>query len=546
MIVVGAGLVVACGRSGLEGSDVPPNDAREPESQPETSEPDDHEPDDDEPELPGEPGALPEVTVAVQRSRVATDTAEGNAELSLVAPIDDPESVFQLTSGEYARYDFSPGGRRLVFLQAGTLWLVDTWPPEPEPLSSEVVETFAWVDAHRVAFTTAENMAVVDTDTRSNQWLLPRPFSFELYLLQPSPNGRWLAYGTADSEQKRIWLYDFESTDGDPIHFVAQLPGGTGVAWFDWAPDSEHLAYVRFQDASLSAFVVDTLDGVGEPVPLHEPFGPEEQIPTFQWSPTGKSLQYLYQRAAPGEETLQRLYWVDLSASAPSAPVLLTSFDERYWSSQGYWSPGGDAIAFSARFAPDRLFANQFVVRVGAAPAAPEAQDPDGFFQVLKQAWAPDGAALYFTAMYDDEIERLYRTELRGVSSLVSDPESDLRGLMVSEQPGCLAYTQFAPEPAVMVVDEQRSQVTKVSAPEANNPDYTGSFNSSRGAWVSDGDGVRGLLLVASPDTGGEAMAWVPVDDCRPSASRVLLSAMRGLSVSNFEVSTAPRPTERY
>jgi hypothetical protein len=164
----------------------------------------------------------------------------------------------------------------------------------------------------------------------------------------------------------------------------------------------------------------------------------------------------------------------------------------------------------------------------------------------LKQEWSPDNQALYFTAMQNDDVERVYRSDLSGSSALVSLPDADVRGLYVSPKPGCLAYSQYAPAPAVVVVDENAAYY-ELGDPQANNPAWTGSFDSSVARWVSDRNGdVRGLLYVTSRPNKGDGLIWTRMEGCTPSDPEVVIWSQAGQSIYNLAVSTTPPSGERF
>ncbi len=295
----------------------------------------------------------------------------------------------------------------------------------------------------------------------------------------------------------------------------------------------------------LRSYSVATTESPFEALPISFELEGTESIPTFQWSPSGDALHYYYQRVdLETSETDWRLYLVDMTNAAPGPSVLLSDFEERNWPSPGHFSPQGDRVAFSADFAGPTFRAAQFISDVSSAPKAPQKQHPGEFESALKQAWAPDGQTLFHRHAERPARapvpERSLRRRLGRELGF-----ADVRGLYLSTKTGCLAYSQFNPTPAVVVVDEDADALYELGDPQSNDPNWTGSFNSSVAHWVSDRDGTPQGLLYVTSDNGADALAWAPVDGCVPSSPRTVIGSQPLQSIDGIVVSTTPPSGER-
>jgi Tol biopolymer transport system component len=489
-------------------------------------------------------GRLPEPTVSAYIQR-ADDAA-----LALVAPRVAERGPFELTqSGSWS--SFSPDGARFAYIDEQGLFVVDAWPPEPRSLEMEdAPREFSWLDAVRLVVTTDRSIELVNVQSGSRETLVvAAPAATELrtlYLTRPSPDARWVAFARYEAGLHQAWLLDLEAPERPPV-LSHTLEQGAVLAWFDWAPDSDHLAISATSPDGpwLRAYSMATRGDAGPVVPFTIPLDETSSVPTYQWSPSGDSLHYYYQHVDPAtNESEFRLYLVDMSAEAPKESVLLSTFNERYWSSDGMWSPDGSHVAFHAQFAGTTYRSAQFASRM-SAPTAPIKQHAGEFELVLRQSWSPDSQALYFTGRQVDQVERLYKSDLSGEAVQLSQATASVSGLYVSSVPGCIAYSQFLPVPALTIVNENTTTYFEIGQPEWNDPCWTGNFDSSFAVWVSGASGLRGLLYITNSLDIGDTLAWASVDGCVPSKPYVLIAGKERQSISIPSVSTAPRMEER-
>jgi len=491
-------------------------------------------------------GALPEICVALHvdsGDRVPDGRAHS---LVLVAPLAAERGPFELTRDESGGSAFSTHGRRFAFVDDSGLFVVDSWPPRPTALETAPgPRDVAWADDARLVVTTGTSLELHDIERRTHETLrkvTETPGSADIgqfYLARPSPDGRWLAFAEHSSGVHDVWLMRLDGSH--EARLIDQLSPGSVIAWFDWAPNSEHLAFsvAGPNGPGPRPYSVSTKNGsIGAVAPISFALGDNESVPTFDFSPDGKALHYFYERLEPTTNEVDfRLYLVDMSGEVPGESVLLSSFGERYWSSPGLWSPNSERVAFHAEFVGNGVTrARELISKANRGSTAPVEAHVGEFDQVLKQQWSPDATGLYFTAMNADQVERVYRSD-RGKAVLLSK-NADTRGLFVSSVPGCIAYSQFLPTPAITIVKESSASSFEVGQPEWNAPDWTGSFDSSFAIWVDDSSGLRGLLYLTSSLAIGDTLAWVSVAGCVPQNPQVLIAGHDHQSLGVLDIST--------
>lgn len=506
------------------------------------------QPVDQQPDEQPSSGPLPELTIATTVSESESDS------LVMLAPLASARGPYELTQLDTTWTAYAPGAARYGYMDEEGLFIVDSWPPEPRKLDTGgEADVFAWVDTTRLVAVNEKTLVLLDVtegtrDTLyevTNETNTPEGYP-TLYWPHPSPSGRFIAFTKWDNGHHQIWLIDLEAQAREPVMVFETLLGSVPT-WFDWAPDSEHLAFSVTDTNGMwqRPFSVSTKDGIGEVLPITFELASDETVPTFRWSPTGKALHYYYQHLIEGGETDFRLYFVDMSGAEPGESVLLSTFSERNWASQGTWSPNGEMVAFSADFMGQTFRDALFVSRPGTLGLAPQKQHTGEFSSVLKRVFAPGSDALYFTAMYSDQVERVYKADLAGAAEPLSKPATHVNALYVSSEPGCIAYNQYEPTSAVVVFKESSASYYELGQPTTDPDDWYG-FSSTSAQWVDDASGLRGLLINASGTDTGDSLSWVSVNDCVPAAPEVLIPAKAKQSIDTPSVSTEPPPEERF
>jgi len=546
LTLLGCVLLLGCSRTGLPmqsldsdtgGSPAPADQAKTPNAPSDAPNPTPGVPSAAVPSapVPTEPTAseaLPEVCIAT-RIESGNRVPDGqSSSLVLVAPLAAQRGPFELAPQNLRGSAFSPHGKRFAFADDMGVFVIDRWPPQRAALGTGAApRDVAWADDARLIVTTTTTIELHDRELGTRETLREVAGSGDIpqfYIARPSPDGQWLAFAFADASTgvHEVWLSKLSGSH-ETRRVYPLLPGSV-VAWFDWAPNSEHLAFsvTGTNGRWLRPYSVSTKnDVIGAVAQISVPLGENESVETFDFSPDGKWLHYFYERVDPTtNESEFRLYVVDMSDGLPGPSVLVSSFTQRYWSSPGVWSPKSDQIAFHAEFAGNGvLLSDEFVAKPSRFSTIPVKAHDGEFEQVLKQGWSPDGAALYFTAMNSDQVERVYKSDPSRGKAVMLSKEANTRGLFLSSVPGCIAYSQFVPRPAITIVKESTSSYIEVGQPEWNAPDWTGSFDSSYGMWVNDSSSLRGLLYLTNSISIGDTLAWVSVNDCVPQTSQVLI-----------------------
>jgi dipeptidyl aminopeptidase/acylaminoacyl peptidase len=292
-----------------------------------------------------------------------------------------------------------------IHLQAGDTLSFDR-------LASLVVPTDAAIspDGQRVAYT----LAIPDGEAwRVELWMVAADGTGARKLADGgapswSPSGRLLAYARRDSTGRQIWL--LEPNRGTPRR-LTEAPGGV-VEW-DWAPQSDRLAYAaqlpeseptaagprRYDTGggpALGLFVVPATGGpasrLATPGSVYaSPFGGGG---SFQWSPDGASIAFALVPSAAVEAAYDAdLYVVDVGSGAVRPLVERPGLDVR-----PAWTPDGARVAFTTSFGARDRFATHGLAVVGVADGvvrdAGRAVDAAFLDAPQRHVWAVGGAAL--------------------------------------------------------------------------------------------------------------------------------------------------------
>jgi len=216
----------------------------------------------------------------------------------------------QVTTGSDCRYPvWSPDGRRLVFTsnRDGALNLYLTAVDEGRR-AERLTESFSWQvpqswspDGRFVAFTQQETAA--RRNAHYNTWILPldgdrKPWIWVaegLQISQPafSPDGRWVAYQSLESQQWEVWVRPFPGP-GEKLR-VSGKDGGYAPVW---SPDGREILYiVRGGDTRVMGRRVEVgsglrlgTTGVRFAIPFALPFAFDVYSRTFSLADGGRRL----------------------------------------------------------------------------------------------------------------------------------------------------------------------------------------------------------------------------------------------------------------
>jgi Tol biopolymer transport system component len=232
-----------------------------------------------------------------------------------------------------------------------------------------------------------------------------------------SPDGRWFALAAEQGEQGTTELYaiDFSGEQpGLPVRLNPELVGGGDVStFFEWSPDSRHLAYLADQDTNevQELYVVDF--GAGAPQPARKvsatlPDGGSVKI-GFAWSSTSSWLVYTAETDSSAPE---EIFAVDFASGTPQLPIKLNP--DLPATGLVYpgplWAPDGSKLAYVAE--QDTAGVRElYVVDFTAAPGEPVKVNSGlaaGGNVELDVRWNQDSSKLLYRA--DEDVTG--RTEL--------------------------------------------------------------------------------------------------------------------------------------
>lgn len=183
-----------------------------------------------------------------------------------------------------------------------------------------------------------------------------------------SPDGRWLAFLSARSGKRQLWLLDMQA-GGEPFP-LTDLADGAGV--YAWSPDSRQVAVVSRTPTAAEAAAL-----------------PPDPVAGDKRAPAPYVTERLRTRndGTPGWATLKRAHlWVVAVGAAPKAPARRVT-DGPYEDAEPVWSGDGRWLLFSgARKADERDWPDTELYRVPADGSGPP--------QALTNRMGPDAGPL--------------------------------------------------------------------------------------------------------------------------------------------------------
>ncbi len=253
-----------------------------------------------------------------------------------------------------------------------------------------------------------------------------------------------------------ISTVDIAGTEPGPsqrLHDVLPLVDGvpvSGVHHFEWIPGKRAIVFRGglgpSNDANVYLVEQDSAGTWSPPVQLNTTLPAETGVLDFAIAPDGQGLVY---RAAQDTIAFRELYWVDLSGSAPAAPLKVSgafagtqgSVIERSATETGYaWSPDSSKLFYLA----DQATQNRhelFVVSV----AGSEPQTPirvNGALEigssVDRARWAPNSESIAYVARQTGDIGAgLYLARSLAPLSVAVNVSGDLypEGSLVEQEP---------------------------------------------------------------------------------------------------------------
>ena len=310
----------------------------------------------------------------------------------------ETEHAEALTSGDYLDQHpvFSPDGRRLYFVsnRGGIfdLWFLDfekklrglpkvAGPPRPLTAGAEV--------GFPAISPSGRELVYSKVNERSNIWTIPlseQPVGFDdgtqltfenhlIEFVQPSNDGRWLAFDSNRSGNVDLWLMAME---GGPPKRLTTDPAHDFCPRF--SPDDREILFYSLRSGNRDLWVLSRDDGSVRtlaPHPTRDWMG--------QWSPDGKTV--IFESSRAGNRDLWKV-----AADGRSEPEQLT-----FHSSQDMYpvpSPDGRQVAFTSN-RNGRMEIHVLDLQSGQTRRLSRR----GTFSVLLPfAWSKDGTEIYAQA----------------------------------------------------------------------------------------------------------------------------------------------------
>jgi len=337
-----------------------------------------------------------------------------------------------------------------------------------------------------------------------------RPADIVRYLLaegagpaRPSPDGSAIAYQHSITGERQLWLVD---SDGG---WPKQLTFGTGITFFEWAPDGEHLVIGRDADGNeREGFNLLSRDGTEERqiLPLSDAFR------SFgMFSPDGKQILY---SSTERNGTDYDIYVADVG-TGDSRMVYQGSF--------GFfpqaWQPNGDLVIVTETRGED---ANDVhLLDMSTGNLSPLFQ-PEIAAAYSSFAWMPDGSGFYLATNQDREFSALAFYSLEDQSlEWLEEYAGDVSDVGLSDNGRYLTWLVNEDGYSVMHARDLRI-ASDLPAPSLPKGVY--SLQTTPGSPLVS-------IRVSGPATPGDVIAWDVADG---TAARVVESSLGGLDPATF------------
>lgn len=337
-----------------------------------------------------------------------------------------------------------------------------------------------------------------------------RPADIVRYLLaegsgpaKPSPDGSAIAFGYSITGERQLWIVD---SDGG---WPKQLTFGTGITFFDWAPDGEHLVVGRDADGNeREGFYLLSRDGTEERqiLPLSDAFR------AFgMFSADGERILY---SSTERNGTDFDIYVADVD-SGESRMVYQGSF--------GFfpqaWQPNGDLVIVSETRGEDANDVHMLDMSTGTLTPLFQPEVASAYTDF---AWLPDGSGFYLATNQDREFAALAFYSLEDESlEWLEEYAGDVSDVGLSNNGRYLTWLVNDDGYSVM---HARDLKIGADLPAPSLPKGVYSLETtSRSPLVS--------IRVSGPATPGDVVAWDVADG---SAARVVESSLGGLDPATF------------
>mgnify|MGYP002622289085 CR=1 FL=1 len=320
-----------------------------------------------------------------------------------------------------------------------------------------------------------------------------------------SPDGKTIAYEDRVTGEPQLWIVD--AAGGWPT----QLTFGTGITFFEWAPDGAHLIVGRDADGNeREGYYLLSVDGTSERqlLPLSDAFR------SFgMFSSDGERFIY----SSTERNGLDFDIYVGDTATGSTRLVYEGSF--------GFfpraWQPGGETVIVDETRGEDANDVHLLDLASGKMTPLfrPEVSAAHAYY-----AWLPDGSGFYMATNQDREFMALAFYSMRDESlEIVEAPGADVSNVTVSGDGRYLAYATNEDGYSKLHAVNLRNG-RKLEAPQL--PDGVYSLGFAEDANVL---GIR----VTGPGIPGDVYTWAPGGD---ETYRAVASNLAGLEPDTFVV----------
>jgi dipeptidyl aminopeptidase/acylaminoacyl peptidase len=258
-----------------------------------------------------------------------------------------------------------------------------------------------------------------------------------------SPDGRWIAFLSARSGKRNLWLIRPRGGEAQPL-----IDLESNVQSFKWSPDGKWLAFTALDPVTpaekKSARQKNDARVVDENIKMSRlhvlPFSTPVKLQSsarlltkknysiangrhssFDWSPDSRSIVFSHTTTPrPDDWTTADISLVDVSSGAVKPLVHTKAAEEA-----PLYSPDGKWIAYVASDVPPTWAGTGRVHVISAAGGEPRAlaETQDGFGRYSDLVgWSADGGKLYFTESHGPTL-KLMELPLKGPPAVISKGE---------------------------------------------------------------------------------------------------------------------------
>ncbi len=219
------------------------------------------------------------LTIAARAFDIAPDGSKlvylggKDSKLWLLPTDGGPATPLTSSEGSQTSATFSPNSQQVAYVQisAGNhdLAIVESdgqsWPRRISRGDAFVFDPQWFADGHKLAYCEYDNQTLPFAGTRlviadlqtGEQKIVADGWAGGILYQQPrpSPDGKWLAYTSDETNWANVWLLNLASGEKHLLH-----PEPHEQAEPTWTPDSQRLLYTRNEDSSITVQTA-TLDG---------------------------------------------------------------------------------------------------------------------------------------------------------------------------------------------------------------------------------------------------------------------------------------------